>query len=130
MLYCKPRVLNSFPPHCPQLLRWEDEKASGWQETLESPRSTVRRMEATLGALHDILQNGDKNCCFLYFLNNFYLWVLSFFGFCPLSWVGSSLPVSSTTVVLVFLQSSSLAHISLPISGLGQELNVPPEVHR
>ena len=56
MLHQKPRVLNSFPPHCPQLLRREDEKASGWQETLESSRSTIRSMEATLGASHSILQ--------------------------------------------------------------------------
>ena len=74
VLYCKPRVLNSFPPHCPQLSRREDEKASGWQETLESSRSTIRSMEATLGALHGILQSGNKNCCLLYFLNNSFIY--------------------------------------------------------
>lgn len=56
MPHRKPRVLNSFPPPCPQLLRWEDEKASGWEETLESSRSKIRSMEATLGASRGILQ--------------------------------------------------------------------------
>lgn len=56
VLHGRPWVLNSFSLPCPQLLCREDERVGGWQETLESSRSELRGMEATLGASHCMLQ--------------------------------------------------------------------------